>query len=442
MQHTSPAPAVAEIQGLYGPFTFPEKLLQKIWSRRDFDTHRATTADGCPLRISHTGKWNHLGGPDFTDARLGIGGAQVAGDVELHLRESDWHAHRHAADPAYSNVVLHVVLFPPRNNTTPGAGGRAIPILTLLPLLRHDLEEYVADDAIERFAGHPPSRAAEALSSIPCDELPAVLARHAEKRWRQKIHYARLRIDRLGWDEACHHAALEILGYSRNRPAMLAIATLHPLENWRQPRPSTGDRPGSFADDVFSEQTAVGAWAAQASRPANNPLTRLRQYAAWTAARPDWPRSLLHATALFGPGGTTSQSGGARLPPVSPAAWRRANNAPALRRRIRSEICGDALGGTRLNTFVCDGLLPLLAAQNPAGEPSLREAWHNWFAGDMPAQFARQLRAFGVTGARAAPARNGATQGLLGFLLEAEAAGAANDIFRDEKDEKPTTPSP
>ena len=26
--------AVAEIQGLYGPFSFPEKLLQKIWLRR------------------------------------------------------------------------------------------------------------------------------------------------------------------------------------------------------------------------------------------------------------------------------------------------------------------------------------------------------------------------------------------------------------------------
>src|SRR5688572_1170402 len=56
--------AVAEIQGLYGAFSFAEKLLQKIWLRGDFNRAGAVLSDGRRLKIVHPGKWNLLGGPD------------------------------------------------------------------------------------------------------------------------------------------------------------------------------------------------------------------------------------------------------------------------------------------------------------------------------------------------------------------------------------------
>lgn len=65
-----PPNAVAELQGLYGPFAFSEKLLQKIWLRGDFDRSRATTLDGGRVEVLHAGRWNLLGGPDFIGARL------------------------------------------------------------------------------------------------------------------------------------------------------------------------------------------------------------------------------------------------------------------------------------------------------------------------------------------------------------------------------------
>src|SRR4051812_7050065 len=107
-------PVVAEMQGLYGSFSFTEKLLQKIWLRRDFDLAAARLADGRTVQISNPGKWNLLGGPDFKGARLSFGGEQAfVADVELHLRANDWFVHRHAEDAAYDGVALHVVLFPP-----------------------------------------------------------------------------------------------------------------------------------------------------------------------------------------------------------------------------------------------------------------------------------------------------------------------------------------
>ncbi len=89
-----------------------------------------------------------------------------------------------------------------------------------------------------------------------------------------------------------------------------------------------------------------------------------------------------------------------------------------MRERIAREVCGGALGGTRLDNLVCDGFLPLLAAPMP--EERLHGLWFHWFTGDLPPLLARGLRQLGVFDGRARPACHGAAQGLLGWLLERE----------------------
>src|SRR5690606_21486298 len=102
------AGAVMEMQGLFGPFQFPERLLQRIWAERAFCIRDANTADGRRVRVERAGRWNRLGGPDFLQARVCLGDEWREGDIEVHLREEDWAAHRHARDANYNNVVLHV----------------------------------------------------------------------------------------------------------------------------------------------------------------------------------------------------------------------------------------------------------------------------------------------------------------------------------------------
>ena len=98
--------SVAELQGLYGSYSFSEYLLQKIWLRGDFDRSRALTAEGERIEILLPGRWNKLGGPDFLGARIRFGTKpEVTGDVELHLHEEDWAAHKHEVDPAYDRVA-------------------------------------------------------------------------------------------------------------------------------------------------------------------------------------------------------------------------------------------------------------------------------------------------------------------------------------------------
>lgn len=43
------------------------------------------------------------------NAKVNIGGQLWAGNVEIHLKSSDWYVHGHEKDPNYNNVILHVV---------------------------------------------------------------------------------------------------------------------------------------------------------------------------------------------------------------------------------------------------------------------------------------------------------------------------------------------
>jgi len=86
-----------------------EHLLQFIWGHRLYEKADLRTIDGTVLEVLDPGQWNRDQGPDFSGARIRIGGTLWVGHVELHLRTGDWRAHRHEGDPHYRNVVLHVV---------------------------------------------------------------------------------------------------------------------------------------------------------------------------------------------------------------------------------------------------------------------------------------------------------------------------------------------
>lgn len=399
-EHTSqPTGAVAEVQGLYGAFSFPERLLQKIWQRGEFDLTNARLADGRPVRVLYPGKWNHLGGPDFSAARLVIDGGEIVADVEMHLHGRDWVTHGHATDPAYDRVGLHVVLFPGADKTTDGAGGRPIPILCLLPLLHRGLEEYAAEDAMERLAGRPLHEAQEALGMLGDGALTGLLREHADKRWRAKVHFARERIRRLGWEGACHHAALEILGYRFNRAPMLSVAAAWPPGEW------SGGRVD--ADAVFA--SFGGRWSLHGVRPLNHPRLRLRQYAGWCVSVADWPARLR----------AHDWPDACRDGAMTVADWRRRAGLACFRTRLRSGVCADAVGGSRFDNLVTDGFLPLIAAETGR---DLQTVWSSWPAGDAPDSVVKVLTGLGMFAGRDRPVSQGPIQGMLGWLLERDSA--------------------
>lgn len=86
-----------------------EEILQFAWKHGIFLQHNLNSTCGKRLHILRPGEQNIHAGPDFFNARIRIEGLLWAGNVEIHLNASDWKKHGHHEDPAYDNVILHVV---------------------------------------------------------------------------------------------------------------------------------------------------------------------------------------------------------------------------------------------------------------------------------------------------------------------------------------------
>lgn len=83
--------------------------MQYVWQHRLWQPAMMMTVDGRRVSVLDPGRLNTDAGPDFFNAKVRIDGHVWAGDVEIHVRASDWHRHHHDGDPAYDSVILHVV---------------------------------------------------------------------------------------------------------------------------------------------------------------------------------------------------------------------------------------------------------------------------------------------------------------------------------------------
>ena len=87
-----------------------EHFLQYVWQHRLYSS-LSYGADAFFLEpeVIDPGMLNRDSGPDFFNAKVKVGDLLWAGNVEIHCKASDWVRHGHHLDPAYDNVILHVV---------------------------------------------------------------------------------------------------------------------------------------------------------------------------------------------------------------------------------------------------------------------------------------------------------------------------------------------
>lgn len=390
--------SVEEFHGPYGPYHVSELVLQKIWLEQAFDQSRLFDERGRSVAVEFPGTWNRLDGPDFRDAVLKVDGEEVRGDVEVHFSQADWRSHGHEADPAYNNVVLHVLYYDP-GEVAPcsvTSKGVALPRVALLPILWYSLEEYAGDDSLIASTGVDLRPEVELLLQFDMGMRKERLVELSERRWRMKRHYASLRIERLGWEGACHQSALEVMGFARNRVPMLMIAERFGLGYFRE------------RDLVADALVTVGGerWRLSGCRPANHPRTRLQQYIDWVTVVPNWPELL----AMVGEGIAKAGHSGVG------AEWgtmeaRSELGLQRLRKLVVALVVGDKIGGTKLDTLICDAMLPLVSVRLGA---DCFAQWFHWSAGDKPDFCVEALRLLQILERRKVPMSNGWLQGVLG----------------------------
>lgn len=114
-----------------------EDFLHYVWQYKKFDFSNLKTCSGETLTIINVGQYLKNSGPDFFNAQIVIGDQKWAGNVEIHVKSSDWYLHNHENDENYDNVILHVVW----ENDVPvfGKSNSEIPVLCLKDFVSKEL---------------------------------------------------------------------------------------------------------------------------------------------------------------------------------------------------------------------------------------------------------------------------------------------------------------
>ena len=290
-----------------------ERLLQHIWHRQRLRRDQLRTLEGQKVRVLHPGFWNHEAGPDFRGAVLQFAGELPrSGDVEIDLHTAGWRGHGHDRNPAYQNVILHVVWEAESNASC------ALPTLALKPRLDASLSEL--SSSLGQEAGPPGLLAGQCsapLRDLPENLLCQVLRQAALIRLQRKASEFAARARQVGWEQALWEGLFAALGYKQNVWPMRRLAELLPLLLARDPQKRgatfalqarllgvsgllpadlTRARPSAdnylrrlwdhwwrereeFADFILPRQL----WRFNGLRPANHPQRRLALAAHWLA---------------------------------------------------------------------------------------------------------------------------------------------------------------
>ena len=190
----------------------PELAIQKQWSEVRRGTEFMLT-NGSSLRVLSPGRWNRMPGPDFHNAKLEVNGAMLHGDIEVHVKTSDWISHGHGGDSAYDGVILHVVR---HDDTTPGnvAFLPEAAVLVLPEAGEGDGEAETKPQAA--CAGFFAKMTPDGLEKFLCDAGADRLRLRADERLRMMIS--------AGTTKAFLSAVAEQLGVPDNREVFRTLA--------------------------------------------------------------------------------------------------------------------------------------------------------------------------------------------------------------------------
>ncbi len=154
-----------------------ERLLQYIWQFQHFNTSTLITEQEDVLQIIKTGSLNTNQGPDFLNATIKLNEITLAGNIELHIKSSQWHQHNHSTDKNYKNIILHIVW--QNDEQIKDANGKEIPTLVL-----QNLVPKVLLDRYELLIKDTPS--------LPCSHYLPALSSIGWLSWKERLATERL----------------------------------------------------------------------------------------------------------------------------------------------------------------------------------------------------------------------------------------------------------
>lgn len=199
-----------------------EDLLHFIWKYKRLQLVDMVTGRNEPVSILDTGTPNDGSGPDFFNAKVIIGGQLWAGNVEIHLKSSDWYAHHHESDTNYNNVILHVVW---ENDCEVFRSDN-----TEIPTL--ELKDYISKNMLDAYQGLFDKRG---VSFINCEKDIGYIDGFSMRNWLERLYFERLEdksrfIEGLlershnDWEKVLFNLLLKNFGLKINGDAFFSLA--------------------------------------------------------------------------------------------------------------------------------------------------------------------------------------------------------------------------
>ena len=190
-----------------------EYMLHYAWQHRIFPLGQLHTVDGKEIDVIGVGRHNSDAGPDFIGAQLKIDGLLWVGNVEIHLKSSDWYHHHHDTDVAYDNVILHVVsVIDCDVRTSKGQ---------LVLQMQLDIPDYVTNNFEELLTSDRHPRCRNYLNAMPRLTITAWLSALYVERLEQRTEQLmeRRKQCNLDWEHTAFVTIARNFGFGKNGDA-------------------------------------------------------------------------------------------------------------------------------------------------------------------------------------------------------------------------------
>ena len=197
-----------------------ESHIVNMWQRLLGRRTELTTEEGELIKIIYPGRINSEQGADFRDAVIATNHRVIKGDIEIHVKSNEWRAHRHHRDPAYNQVILHVVMW---HNTDAAASlqnGESAPTVAL--------DKYLKDAISQQPTVVKPCLIAK--GHLSADILTKVLDSAGEERFLSKATRFEVELARTEASQCLYQGIMGALGYSQNTLPFLELAHRVPLQ--------------------------------------------------------------------------------------------------------------------------------------------------------------------------------------------------------------------
>ena len=197
---------------------FSEKQAALIWQQ--MVGRELTSSEDELVSVIYPGRANGDSGPDFRDAVIVNKSHFTKGDVEVHVKSSDWYSHGHHADAEYNNVILHVVMWHDCNSATLLQSGKPVPVLSLAKALRH--QAHFLPYQLPCF---------QILDHVDRQTLGKLLNTAGEKRFKQKAMRFQAEIKQEEAGQVLFRGMMRALGYAKNTKPFEDLAGRMPLNS-------------------------------------------------------------------------------------------------------------------------------------------------------------------------------------------------------------------